>query len=159
MTEHNNDSTLPVSDHLPEISGRRLHGTLSYDVCSLLLVALDECGNSTIAIAVASIRCQIDTGASSVKDILTYMDKSGIDVVWGFSFQHNSHFIHCVTEGTPSPSPTYLFTIWWWVPGRNSMVRFLLGLLRPATAFTSSGFGLTFSRIYRQCSVDMQPQY
>ena len=40
VTQHHNHSTLPVTDHLPEISGSGLHGTLSYDEGSLLLVAL-----------------------------------------------------------------------------------------------------------------------
>ena len=40
VTQHHQHSTLPVIDHLPEISGSGLHGTLSYDEGSLLLVAL-----------------------------------------------------------------------------------------------------------------------
>ena len=38
--EHNNGPALSVVDHLPEISGRGVHGTLGYDERLLLLVAL-----------------------------------------------------------------------------------------------------------------------
>ena len=38
--EHNNGPALSVVDHLPEISGRGVHGALGYDECLLLLVAL-----------------------------------------------------------------------------------------------------------------------
>ena len=44
ITEHDNHSTLPLINHLPEISASGLHGTLGYDKSSLLLVALNrEC--------------------------------------------------------------------------------------------------------------------
>ena len=42
VREHHNHSTFPVVDHLPEIPGSGLHGTLSYDEGSLLLVALQR---------------------------------------------------------------------------------------------------------------------
>ena len=38
--EHDNSPTLPVMDHLPEVSACGLHGTLGYDESLLLLVAL-----------------------------------------------------------------------------------------------------------------------
>ena len=44
VTQHHYHATLSVIDCLPEISGSRLHGTLSYDECSLLLVALQHGG-------------------------------------------------------------------------------------------------------------------
>ena len=40
LGEHDNGPTLSVVNHLPEISGRGVHGTLGYDECFLLLVAL-----------------------------------------------------------------------------------------------------------------------
>ena len=41
IREHDHHGTLPVVDHLPEVSGSGLHGTLGYDEGSLLLVALE----------------------------------------------------------------------------------------------------------------------
>ena len=38
--EHDNSPTLPLMDHLPEVSACGLHGTLGYDESLLLLVAL-----------------------------------------------------------------------------------------------------------------------
>ena len=40
LGEHDNGPALSVVNHLPEISGRGVHGTLGYDECLLLLVAL-----------------------------------------------------------------------------------------------------------------------
>ena len=40
LGEHDNGPALSVVNHLPEISGRGVHGTLGYDECFLLLVAL-----------------------------------------------------------------------------------------------------------------------
>ena len=40
LGEHDNGPALSVVNHLPEISGRGVHGTLGYDKCFLLLVAL-----------------------------------------------------------------------------------------------------------------------
>ena len=40
LGEHDNGTALSVVNHLPEISGRGVHGTLGYDECFLLLVAL-----------------------------------------------------------------------------------------------------------------------
>ena len=40
LREHDNGTALSVVNHLPEISGRGVHGTLGYDECFLLLVAL-----------------------------------------------------------------------------------------------------------------------
>ena len=40
VAQHHNHSTLLVIDHFPEVSDSWLHGTLSYDEGSLLLVAL-----------------------------------------------------------------------------------------------------------------------
>ena len=42
---HDNDPTLPVIDHLPEVSAGALHRTLSDDVRILLLVALHKIWN------------------------------------------------------------------------------------------------------------------
>ena len=42
-TQHHNHSTLPIIDHLPEISNSGLHGTLGYDEGPLLLVSLYVC--------------------------------------------------------------------------------------------------------------------
>ena len=38
--EHDNSPTLPLMDHLPEVSACGLHGTLGYDESLLLLVTL-----------------------------------------------------------------------------------------------------------------------
>ena len=40
LGEHDNGPTLSVINHLPEIFGRGVHGTLGYDECFLLFVAL-----------------------------------------------------------------------------------------------------------------------
>ena len=40
LGEHDNGPALSVVNHLPEISGRGVHGTLGDDECLLLLVAL-----------------------------------------------------------------------------------------------------------------------
>ena len=40
LGEHDNGPALSVVDHLPEISGCGVHGTLGYDERLLLLVAL-----------------------------------------------------------------------------------------------------------------------
>ena len=77
VTEHNNDSTLSVSDHLPEISGCGLHGTLSYDECSLLLV--------TLSIAITTSPTSFITNS--------YMNKNGVNVVIPFSSQSHTPLV------------------------------------------------------------------
>ena len=47
VTEHDNHSTLPVMNHLPEISDCGLHGTLSNNEGFLLLVTLHDMNYST----------------------------------------------------------------------------------------------------------------
>ena len=79
VREHDHHSTLPVVDHLPEVSGSGLHGTLGYDEGSLLLVAL-EC----VEEVTSSNHIHITYRA------YTYIHNHGMDVVLHLSLEHHT---------------------------------------------------------------------
>ena len=81
VREHDHHSTLPVVDHLPEVSGSGLHGTLGYDEGSLLLVALD---NVWRRLYTSSNHIHIAYRA------YTYIHNHGMDVVLYLSLEHHT---------------------------------------------------------------------
>ena len=86
VTQHHHHSTLPVIDRLPEISGSGLHGTLSYDEGSLLLVALG-------GFAAMIINKFIPSNVTWIKVTVAYVDENGIDVVRMVSSQSHSPLV------------------------------------------------------------------
>ena len=89
------------------------------------------------------------------------MDNSGIDIVRCLSFQNHPPSVHCehsrqiitetsaITHSATFLPPPFSLSLSHGSLGRKSIDRFLLELLFAATAFTSLGLGLTFSRTCR----------
>ena len=85
--EHNNHPTFPVSHHLPEVPGSRLHGTLSDDEGSMMLVTLWCIGYEILMVVLHN---RVYWG--------THMYIRGINVVWSFSFQNYTPSINCMYQ-------------------------------------------------------------